>query len=350
MVSDARRHAVMVPPWVRDALWARARAVPSLDLDFAGSRSLVDRISGQQLITFTRASSATVINATGAIETVGNDVPRFQHDPATGRCLGLLVEEQRQNLLLNSATLSTQSVTSAATAYTLSFYGTGTITLTGTSTAGPLVGTGANARVSLTFTPTAGTLTLTVSGSVTNANLEAGSFATSWIPTTGTAATRSADIATVIGTNFHSWYRQGIGTLYAAYQGTEGNAGRRVATLSTATPGVDAVLLIGSNNAGTIANHAQVTTSSVVQAFLADSQSWDSTPQTAALSFAANDFAFSKNGIPALTDNAGTVPTVDQLSIGSTATTTQYLRGTISRLVYWPTNLPASVIQRLTRQ
>jgi hypothetical protein len=126
----------------------------------------------------------------------------------------LLVEEQRQNLLLNSATLSTQTVTVTAVAHTLSFYGTGTVTLTGTSTAGPLVGTGANARVSLTFTPTAGSLTLTVSGSVTNANLELGSFGTSWIPTTGTAATRTADVVSCSGANFSSWYRQDEGCVF----------------------------------------------------------------------------------------------------------------------------------------
>ena len=78
----------------------------------------------------------------------------------------------RKNWLLATDVLSTQSVATKAQAYVLSFWGTGTVTLSGTSTAGPLVGTGAGNRVSLTFTPTAGTLTLTVSGSVTNAQLE----------------------------------------------------------------------------------------------------------------------------------------------------------------------------------
>jgi hypothetical protein len=78
----------------------------------------------------------------------------------------------RRNLLLNTDTLATQSVTVTAVPHTLSFYGTGTVTLTGVSTAGPLVGTGAGNRVYLEFTPTAGSLTLTVSGSVTFAQLE----------------------------------------------------------------------------------------------------------------------------------------------------------------------------------
>jgi hypothetical protein len=94
-----------------------------------------------------------------------------------------------------------------AVPYTLSFYGTGTITLSGVSTAGPLVGSGAfPTRSTLTFTPTAGTLTLTVTGTVEYAQLEAGSFASSYITTAGASATRSSDLPTV--TPISSFYNQ----------------------------------------------------------------------------------------------------------------------------------------------
>ena len=86
----------------------------------------------------------------------------------------------RRNLLLATDTLATQSLTVTAAAHTLAFTGTGTVTLSGASTAGPLVGTGAGNRVTLTFTPTAASLTLTVSGSVTLAQLELGSSATNY--------------------------------------------------------------------------------------------------------------------------------------------------------------------------
>jgi hypothetical protein len=136
-------------------------------------------------VTFTRASTATYTDASGVIQTAAVNQPRWESR-------GLLIEEARTNLLLNSATLGTQSVTVTAQSYTLSFYGTGTVTKSGAAT-GALVGTGAGQRVSQTFTPTAGTLTLTVAGSVTNAQIEAGAIATSWISTAGASATRAFD-------------------------------------------------------------------------------------------------------------------------------------------------------------
>jgi hypothetical protein len=46
------------------------------------------------------------------------------------------------------------------------------------------------------------------------AQLEAGAFATSYIPTVASQVTRSADSATMTGTNFSSWYRADEGTSY----------------------------------------------------------------------------------------------------------------------------------------
>jgi hypothetical protein len=126
---------------------------------------------------------------------------------APGQTVGLLLDKSqngvgtngssRRNLLVATATLSTQSVTVTAVAHTLSFTGTGTVTLTGASIAGPLIGTGASNRVSLTFTPTAASLTLTVVGSVTLAQLELGSAFTTYQPITSSwAATIAGNHAT----------------------------------------------------------------------------------------------------------------------------------------------------------
>lgn len=85
---------------------------PSLLLDFANSRMVDPRV------TFARASAATRWNTVGALETVPAGVPRVDHDPATGKCLGLLVEGARTNLITNSRqpTASTGTVLGTSTA------------------------------------------------------------------------------------------------------------------------------------------------------------------------------------------------------------------------------------------
>ena len=70
----------------------------------------------------------------------------------------------RYNLLTATETLRTQGVTTRAADYTLSFSGTGTVTLSGRATGTYSTGTH-------TVTCTAGTLTCTVDGSVTKADL-----------------------------------------------------------------------------------------------------------------------------------------------------------------------------------
>lgn len=122
------------------------------------------------------------------------NVPRLNYD-SVGGCPSLLLEPQRMNRLLNSAVVVTQTIATTGLACTVSFYGTGTIVFSGTYV-GTLVGTGVNNRVTLTFTPTTGSLVLTVTGSVTKGQLETGSYATSYIPTTTAATTRNADTFT----------------------------------------------------------------------------------------------------------------------------------------------------------
>jgi hypothetical protein len=69
---------------------------PTLDLDFANSKTLDPRI------TFTRASGGSYVGADGLIKYAGVNEARFDHDPSTGESLGLLIEEARTNLLLRS--------------------------------------------------------------------------------------------------------------------------------------------------------------------------------------------------------------------------------------------------------
>lgn len=163
--------------------------------------------SGNGDPSFTRTSVANRIKLDGTLEALASGVPqidyRYGNEPV------ILVEPACVNLLTNPAAPATQNVAVTAQPYTLSFYGTGTITLSGAAT-GSLVGTGANTRVILTFTPSAGTLTLTVSGSVVNAQLEARNHATS----EAIAATRTAGTITVSDIFTKGFIGNGQGTFY----------------------------------------------------------------------------------------------------------------------------------------
>lgn len=262
--------------------------------------------------------------------------------------LGLLIEEARTNLFQNSATGVTQTRTVTAVAHTLSFYGTGTITLSGTSTAGPLVGTGTNARVTLTFTPTAGSLTLTVSGTCTNVNLEIGAFATSPIITAGASVTRAADVCTMAtssipgfnaaaGTLFAEGARSTLGATVtfpwlAALDGTSGN---RMGIFHD-DPGNDklkAIVRVGG------VTQANFTTGGPTLSTVGDIG-------RGALAYALNDFAYvGNNNTSVATDTSGTVPTVTALLIGSGD---NVWCGWVRRIAYYNKRLPNAVLLRIT--
>jgi len=68
---------------------------PSLNLNFARSKTLDPRIS---FIRTQTGNEASYVDEDGLIKYAATDEPRFDHDPVTGECLGLIIEEQRTNL------------------------------------------------------------------------------------------------------------------------------------------------------------------------------------------------------------------------------------------------------------
>ncbi len=87
--------------------------LPSLDLAFALDKTLTPRKG--PMPTFTRSSTATFIGSNGLIQSAAINIPRFDHDPATGASKGLLIEEERRNFLARSEEFETTWVPSNTT-------------------------------------------------------------------------------------------------------------------------------------------------------------------------------------------------------------------------------------------
>jgi hypothetical protein len=198
--------------------------------------------------TFTRASVGTYVDANGRVAYTGLNEPRFTHDPETGESLGLLLEEERTNLLLHSNDFTQsnwiaqnshpsptpdivgpdgvsnsglrfyrttedqyiyQQVVGGGT-YTLSAWirseaSTGSFTMQGYNEVDGVMGTSFMATdqwklYSITISPTITTnyylcipTHINTSFYVSCVQVEQGAFATSYIPTTTSISTRAAD-------------------------------------------------------------------------------------------------------------------------------------------------------------
>lgn len=166
--------------------------IPRLVSDWEDAIYQIDRATVPQTTVFwlTRAGPGTYIDPAGLIQTAAADVARIDH---SGGSPALLIEDEATNLVVGSGAPAAQSVSVTAQSYALSFYGTGSVDLTGAHVA-TVTGSGATVRTTYVFTPTAGALVVTPAGTVTQAQIEAGTAATSYIQTTTAPVTRAADV------------------------------------------------------------------------------------------------------------------------------------------------------------
>jgi hypothetical protein len=171
--------------------------------------------------------------------------------------------------------------------------------------------------------------------------LEQGAFATSVIPTTTAATTRSADIAS-IGT-LSPWYNATEGTLYAEASPQVSNvSGCTLVELSTDVQNRIGMFKLTSTGNASLA----VIVSNVTQAST-NSGAWTATGKMTG-AYATNDFASSLNGSAAATDATGTVPTVTTLTLGRRTDNANVLNGHIRKIAYYPLRVTNVQLQALT--
>ena len=389
---------------------------PSLDINFAAVNEILD-----SRITFTRASSATRTNASGVIETVLSDVARFDYDPETLAPKGLLIEEQRTNLLTYSSEFENTTwnknasivitanantapdgtmtadefsgslvncgvwrvpTTTASIPHIYSIYlknvNNATNLLVGcdinptnafirfnsvtgviTSAAGNVTSSSVIAigngwyRVTVGFVPTTTQPTFVLystSGAsatwlVWGAQLELGSFATSVIPTTSATVTRAADNASMVGSNFSSWYNQSAGT-FGVNGDIVSNSGDRL------------YFDVGANGAfGTTAYTVQTSTyvgllPGTAPVNMASTVNTTTLTNKIATAMQNNNSTIAVNASLGVVDAACTMPaSATTLTIGCSqfgGTFGNYLNGHIQSIKYYPTRLPNGTLQGLT--
>ena len=181
------------------------------------------------------------------------------------------------------------------------------------------------------------------------AQLEAGSFATSYIPTVASQVTRNADVATMTGTNFSSWYNQPEGTFVADFDDYSGIA--NFANIYLADDGtVNNRICILKNNSNTSIRF-EVTTAGSGQALLGTTIGSAVNPTRHASTYKDNDFAACANGGTVATDGAGTVPSgINILRLGrdTAGAAGNLLNGHIRQIAYFNSRLPNAQLQALT--
>ena len=380
---------------------------PSLLLDFANSKQVDPRI------TFARAGTATYWDDKGVLQTAASGVPRIDHDPVTGECKGLLIEEQRTNLALYSGAMSQvsawvlegssststtiapdgasiaacfdasgptfaltrQGFASFSGGYTLSVYakalpstanrylfiglingsagfdlvgGSVTWTASGATASVSSVGNGWY-RCAVAFTASSTSQQyFYFSSSPTNslapaagpacalwgAQLEAGAFPTSYIPTTVAQVTRAADSASMTGTNFSSWYRQDEGTFVTESFVVTGSSVRGIAGIN----GNGHIAYINANGSVACFDSTEVLATGTY-----------SPGAKTATAYGGSSIAVSLSG-SAPVSGAFSSPhgTGDGLNIGSLSGGTFRLNGHVKRIAYYPKRLANTELQALT--
>jgi hypothetical protein len=182
--------------------------------------------------------------------------------------------------------------------------------------------------------------------------LELGAFATSVIPTSTAAATRNADVASITGANFSSWYRQDEGTVFASagvQDFTQTNF-PRLFSLDRADVSTNFIAAVRGSSTRRLDYSVFADATGQAVGLNNGIAPAANTTVNGAWVYKANDFIGAVNGVLTNSDTSGSVPTLlTTFGIGMQGNATLPYNGTIKRLTYWPQRLPNSTLQAITQ-
>lgn len=182
--------------------------------------------------------------------------------------------------------------------------------------------------------------------------LEEGSFATSYIATSGSSASRSADVASITGTNFSSWYNQTEGTVFSDFIVNGDKGSNQFIYCFAGGTDIDEEIFV-LKNAGSGSNtddskHSVRVNSANEAVFNNDNQSNFNSQIKSAFGISATSTNRAVNGSLGTVDTSTTMPTVDNLRVGRRANGTAIGNFSMARFTYWPTRLSDNTLQQIT--
>jgi hypothetical protein len=183
------------------------------------------------------------------------------------------------------------------------------------------------------------------------AQLEVGAFPTSYIPTTASTVTRTADSASMTGTNFSSWYRQDAGTVFASFTSPVPTSVSVAAAIvnfddGTASNRFSPCFYVSSTRQ-VAANQLTLGVTNYTLTAASEVDLKNTQKSATALSF--GNYGMSANGLtPVTSSSAVTLPTVNTLRFGLRIGGIQ-ANATIRQLTYYPSRLPNQQLINLTK-
>jgi len=177
------------------------------------------------------------------------------------------------------------------------------------------------------------------------AQLETGSIATSYIPTTAAPVTRNADVINLSGA-VSGCIGQTQGTIYAEVDVRNFTNGNRIVCLSDGTSNNRIILQEGANST----LQAIVTNATIGVVDISTASGRTAGIYKIAIGYKQNDFAVYVNGSQTGTDNTGGVPACNQIFIGKieTTATTNQLTDRIRAAALYTTRLTNAELAALT--